>query len=131
MRFKGIVVKGKGRGAKMGFPTINLELAQALPNFDKQNLGGQEGIYAALVKIGKRILPAAGFVGAAKTFGEKEKRVEAHIFDFNENLLGKKVEVVFFKRIRGNKKFKSEKELAAQIRKDGEAARNFFRGLTG
>lgn len=121
MNFKGVVIKGKGRGAKLGFPTINL-------NLSKKSLAGvKQGIWAALAKIGKKKLPSAAFLGAAKTFGEKERRLEVYILDFNKKLYGKKVEVSFLKRIRGNKKFKTKKALIAQMKKDEVKARQFFK----
>ena len=104
----------------MGFPTINVSYVRA------DLVNAREGIFAALVKIRKRVWSAVGFFGVARTFGEKEKRVEVHIFDFKKSLLGKKVEVLFIKRLRGNKKFKSAKALAAQMKKDEIMARNFF-----
>ncbi|TSC75560.1 MAG: riboflavin kinase / FMN adenylyltransferase [Parcubacteria group bacterium Gr01-1014_30] len=104
----------------MGFPTINLD-------WDKATLArSPEGVFTALVKVGKMVLPSVGFLGAAETFLEKEKRVEAHILDFNENIVGRKVEILFLKRLRGNKKFKTTKDLAAQMRKDELLAREFF-----
>lgn len=120
MKFKGVIVKGKGRGAKMGFPTINVRCA--IPGIAQV----PDGIYAALVKVGKRVLPGVGFLGAAKTFGETEKRVEAHIFDFKKPLSGKKVEILFLKRLRANKKFKTVRDLALQMRKDEILTRKFF-----
>ena len=121
MKFKGVVVKGKGRGAKLGFPTINLQVSK------KSLARVKEGIWASIVKIGKDRLPSAAFVGEAKTFGEKEKRFEVYIFDFNKKLYGKRVEVDFLKRIRANKKFKTKKALISQMKKDEAKAREFFK----
>lgn len=123
MKFKGVVVKGKGRGAKLGFPTINLHVPQ-------ESLAGvKEGIWVALAKIGKKKLPSVAFLGEARTFSEKEKRLEVYIFNFNKKLYGKKVEVDFLKRIRGNKKFKTKKALISQMEKDEVKARQFFKNV--
>ena len=123
MKFKGVVIKGKGRGVKLGFPTINLQLSK------KSLTGVKEGVWAALSRIGRKKLPSAAFLGEAKTFGEKEKKLEVHIFDFNKKLYGKKVEVSFLKRIRGNKKFKTKGALIAQMKKDEVKARKFFKNV--
>jgi len=49
----------------------------------------------------------------------KAKRVfEAHIFDFDKDIYGEKIEVILLKKIRDNKKFSSLKELIKQIQKD-------------
>jgi len=49
----------------------------------------------------------------------KSKKVfEAHIFDFDKDIYGEKIEVILLKKIRDNKKFSSLKELIKQIQKD-------------
>ncbi len=123
MRFKGVVIKGKGRGVKLGFPTINLDVSK------KSLARVKDGVWASTAKIGKDRLPSAAFLGEVRTFGEKEKKLEVYIFNFNKKLYGKKVEVDFLKKIRGNKKFKTKKALITQMKKDEVKAREFFKNV--
>jgi riboflavin kinase/FMN adenylyltransferase len=79
------------------------------------------------VKIDKRFFSSLTFVGAAKTFGEKNKKVESYILNFKDDVYGKWITVRFFKKIRGNIKFKSKEELVEQMEKDLIVAKEFFK----
>ena len=66
------------------------------------------------------------YVGTAPTIRRNapEPWVELHLFDCSENLYGKEMTVQFLKFIREDRKFSSQEELALQIQKDIECARN-------
>lgn len=132
MKIRGVVKKHLGRGTKLGFPTANLEAPEGL----------EEGIYAGLVNLhpsprrstgapspeqGESLKVAIAFLGAAETFGEREKKLEVHILDFDRDLYGQEIEVQLLRKIRDNIKFNSQDELVAQMREDERAAREFFR----
>lgn len=112
----GKVIKGKSRGKALGFPTANIKLHKNIP----------EGVYASLVKIGGKTCTAATFIGSPKTFGEKDYKAESFIFDFIEDIYGRRITVTLLKKIRPNRKFTSVDELTAQIRKDVLVIRKFF-----
>lgn len=112
----GKVRKGNQRGKRLGFPTANILLHKNIP----------EGIYAALVIIKGKIFKAATFVGSAKTFGEEDKKVESYILNFDENIYGKWITIMIYKKVRENKKFNSEKELIGQIKKDVNMIESLF-----
>lgn len=114
--YKGVVKKNKGLGKKLGYPTANLEVGKH----------AEEGIFVGRVKIENTKLPSVIFIGAPQTFGEKEKRLEAHILDFKGDLYGKEIEVEIVKKLRDNIKFNSAQELIEQIKKDELAAREHF-----
>ncbi len=114
--FWGKVKKGKERGRSLGFPTANITLHKKVP----------EGIYTSTVKIEEKEFFAATFIGSAKTFNEIDYKAESYILDFNQNIYGKRITVKLFKKIRGNKKFNSEKELTGQMKQDISAVRKFF-----
>jgi riboflavin kinase / FMN adenylyltransferase len=114
--FWGKVIGGYKRGKQLGFPTANIHLHKKIP----------EGIYASEIKINKEIYKSATFIGAAKTFGQKDYKAEVYILDFDKNIYGKWISVQLFKKIRGNEKFDSEKELVAQMREDVKEVRDFF-----
>jgi riboflavin kinase/FMN adenylyltransferase len=114
-RVRGRVERGAGRGKGMGFPTVNLPLAQG------QDVG--HGIYAVRVEHGGRRYHAAGYVGARPTFGEGQPVLEAYLLDFAGDLYGEDIEVEFIARLRGDATFTSPEALAAQMQEDCEQAR--------
>ncbi len=66
-------------------------------------------------------------IGTRPTVYENyQKVVESHILDFKQNVYGEKVEVSFVKRLREEKLFPNVMELAAQIGRDVESAREYF-----
>jgi len=115
----GRVQRNLGRGARLGFPTINIPAPKNIP----------EGIYIARVSAPNLLknYPALAFVGAAITFGEAEKHLEAYLLDWQGDLGGRKVCVELVRKIRDNKRFKSAGALIKQMKKDEQVARNFFK----
>ncbi len=113
----GKVVKGASRGKGLGFPTANLEqVPTMLP---------KRGVYATRVTIGNQHYTGATNIGVRPTVDPVPKEiVETHILDFSENLVGIEIELEWIKRIRDEKKFLTAEELAAQINKDIQVARN-------
>lgn len=109
----GKVIKGKGRGKDLGFPTANIDVPpiKLLP---------PAGVYAVWVTLNKERLKGALNIGKRPTFEDKEFAVEVHIFDFNKNIYGETLKIELIKRIREEKKFSSIEELKKQIRKDCE-----------
>ncbi len=116
-RIRGIVGRGAGRGAGLGFPTINLESVDVLAPAD--------GVYAAqaIVEGEPRTWPAACNLGPNPTFGETARKIEAHLIGFHGDLLGRCVELDFLERIRGTRKFPDFEALVTQIAADLEATR--------
>ncbi len=119
-RITGVVQNGAKRGKAMGFPTANVFLIKKIP----------EGIYASQVIVRDKIYQAATFIGAAKTFGEKEHKAESYILDFDSDIYGEHVTIHLFKKLRENEKFISENVLVEQMKKDVLDTREFFRGFS-
>ncbi len=115
----GTVIKGAGRGGKvLSTPTANI----STPN----ELVPKEGVYAVRVEIEGRLYDGVANIGTNPTFDGKQMSYEVHIFDFNENLLGRELRLYFIDRIRGEKRFSSVEELKSQIQKDIEIAREIL-----
>lgn len=117
-RLDGIVVRGDGRGRKLGFPTANLSTPPhvAVP---------ADGVYACWFVHhdhdgGKavRALPAAVSVGTNPTFSGRERRVEAYVLDVDEDFYGEQVGLDFVARLRGMERFDSAEELVEQMKRD-------------
>jgi len=122
-RIKGLVAHGAGRGAGIGFPTLNLvEIEVLIP---------AEGVYAALARIDGSPTwhPAACNIGPNPTFGEQSFKVEAHLLDFSADLYGKTVELDFVKRLRTTRKFAGLEDLLAQIERDVVETRRVCQSL--
>ena len=82
------------------------------------------GVYSVLVYHDGTFHPAMANIGNNPTVSDGSRRtLEAHIFDFDEDLYGQQVAVNFIDFIRRERKFASVAELTEQLKKDGETAR--------
>lgn len=113
------VSHGFRNGHRLGFPTANLdmdEVCQLLP---------QIGVYATRVRIEGEceLHPAMTSVGTRPTFDGTRLSVETYILDFDADLYGRKLEVAFLKRIRGEKKFADLQQLRTQMADDERCIR--------
>ena len=116
----GEVVYGRQIGSKIDFPTINI-----IPAKDK--LIPKNGVYISMVKIGSSIYRGITNVGIRPTFDDGDNlSIETHIFNFDSNVYGKEVMVVFLKEMRGEIKFNSAEELRTQLMKDKNVGIDFF-----
>jgi riboflavin kinase/FMN adenylyltransferase len=113
---RGVVVTGEGRGRQLGFPTANLRLGpgRVLP---------ARGVYAVVATKGAEQMQAVANVGIRPTFGGKELSVEAHLLDYDGDILGEPLQLDFIERLRPERRFKSEASLRAAILEDIVAAR--------
>lgn len=121
MKFLTHQISGKGRGSKIGIPTINLKVPQDF------KLG--KGIYAVWVTIDKRIYQGALHYGPIPTFNQSEDSLEVMLLDV-EGQLGKltslPVEVEIIKRIRPIIKFNRVDELLKEVRSDVAKAKKLL-----
>jgi riboflavin kinase/FMN adenylyltransferase len=115
-RVEGLVVRGDQRGRAIGYPTANLSLIpwSAVP---------ADGIYAGRLMRGKDELPAAISIGTNPTFAGRERRVEAFVLDFDEDLYGERVGLSFTARLRDTIRFDTVEELVTQMGHDVERTR--------
>ncbi|MDW5323918.1 bifunctional riboflavin kinase/FAD synthetase [Plantactinospora sp. KLBMP9567] len=122
-RLEGVVVRGDQRGREIGFPTANLLCHRyaAVP---------ADGIYAAwLIRRGGRAgqgaerLPAAVSIGTNPTFSGRERRVEAYVLDFSDDLYGERLALDFVAYLREMRSYDGIEPLVAQIRADVEQTR--------
>jgi riboflavin kinase / FMN adenylyltransferase len=118
---EGEVVVGDRRGRPLlGIPTANLAVPDglAIP---------ADGVYAGhLTDTADGVArPAASSVGTNPQFGT-DRRVEAHVLDFDADLYGHRVSVDFRQRLRGQAVFAGVDELIAQMRADIDQARRLL-----
>lgn len=121
-RIRGVVVRGAGRGAGLGFPTANLEHVDTQIPLD--------GVYAARALIDGHgpERPAACHIGPNITFGEQARQVEVHILDYSAELYGRSIELDLLDRLRPTQRFENLDGLLAQMRVDVERARAITAG---
>jgi riboflavin kinase/FMN adenylyltransferase len=117
MTIEGIVQKGQQRGKRLGFPTINFPMQSPLP----------EGIYVSHILIDEKQYNALTFIGTAKTYDETVFQAETYVFDFEQDVYGKKVSVSLLKKLRDNQKFVSEEALIKQMEEDKKQAVDYFK----
>jgi riboflavin kinase/FMN adenylyltransferase len=110
---EGRVVRGDGRGRELGFPTANLDVAAGL-------LVPPDGVYAGW----SRDRRAAISIGTNPHFDGVERRVEAHLLDFDGDLYGERLIVEIWAPLREQRRFESLEELVAAIGDDVERARS-------
>jgi riboflavin kinase / FMN adenylyltransferase len=117
----GRVVRGNRLGHRLGYPTANVRLGSRVSPVG--------GIFAARVR-GVDPLPAAAVasLGVRPTIaGNGETLLEAHLFDFDGDLYGRRIDVEFVGKLRDEEKFASLDDLKAQMDRDALAARDMLR----
>jgi riboflavin kinase/FMN adenylyltransferase len=117
-RLIGKVIWGTGRGKELGYPTANLEILNGL--YPKT------GVYAVEVVVENKTYAGVANVGYKPTFGKNPLSVEVHILDFNRDMYGEEIQLVFFERIRNERVFKDTNSLIRRMRKDVDVARKIL-----
>lgn len=109
----GVVVAGNRLGRSIGFPTANMQLYEPL----KQLPGN--GVYLVDVHTLGRDFRGMCNIGVRPTVGENRAlTIETNIFGFDEDIYGLDIGLDFLARIRGERRFSSLEDLAAQLEKD-------------
>ena len=117
---RGEIIYGDQRGRELGYPTANMGMGDAVhPAY---------GVYACRAKIEgeKYWYHGAANIGIRPMFKVDSALVETYIFDFDRDIYGKTLRVQPVKRLRGEAKFDSLKELVSQIGDDCIEARNIL-----
>ena len=116
----GKVIKGDQRGRTIGIPTANLE-------YPLNTIIIPYGVYAVETIIeGNTYFGIVNF-GIRPTFNKDKPIVEAYLFDFDNDIYDKNIEILFHKQIRQEKKFNDIKELLNQINIDIAEAKKILK----
>ena len=116
--FSGKVVFGNRLGRTIGIPTANIWVP-------KSNLPIR-GVFAVKALIKGETFNGIANMGVRPTVGGTSPVLEIHIFDFNEEIYGNRIEVEFFKKIRNEQKFENLDKLKEQINLDIEETKIYF-----
>lgn len=110
---RGRVVRGEAVGRTLGYPTANLRLHE-------EKLVPGDGVYAARARIGDETAwrPAATSVGVRPTFDGQVRALEAYLFDWDGELLGRDLEVELVDWIRPQERFDTREALIAAMDRD-------------
>jgi riboflavin kinase/FMN adenylyltransferase len=110
----GTIVEGRKIGRSIGFPTANIK-----PDYQYKLIPGN-GVYAVEVQLDGIRHPGMLSIGSNPTVNNdsRARSIEVHILDFNENIYGRAISVIFRKRLRDEIKFDNTEQLAEQMKLD-------------
>lgn len=110
----GTVVEGRHLGNTIGFPTANLRL------LDEDQLIPANGVYAVKVKLGEDTYGGMLNIGFRPTVagGDPERHIEAHIFNFSQDIYAKEVTLYCLEKMREEHRFPSIEALKEQLEAD-------------
>lgn len=117
-RVRGHVRGGAKRGTGMGYPTANIGLAPGVAL--------AHGIYAVRVYIGKEVHDGAAYFGTRPTYDNGDALLETFLFDFDDNIYGREIEIEFVGHVRGDRKFHDTESLVKQMDLDVAKARDML-----
>ena len=108
---EGRIIEGKKLGRELGYPTANLD-------YSKEIVIPKDGIYKTNSIFKSKNFLSITSIGNNPTFNEKIKTIETYIIDFNKNIYGENLKVIFKDYIRGQIKFGNKEDLITQMDKD-------------
>lgn len=115
----GTVISGRKLGRTMGTPTANLSVSPQL------QLPGQ-GVYACRATVDGQTYPAVTNIGSRPTVGGHHVTVEPWLLDFQGDLYGKELTLVFYRYLRPEKKFPDMEALRREIQKNAAQTRKIL-----
>ncbi len=116
----GRVTRGDQLGRKLGYPTANLRVGRRRPPLT--------GVYAVRVLGLGPGRDAVASLGTRPTVNGKEMRLEVHIFDFDEDIYGRHIQVEFVARLREERRFESVELMTQQLDRDAAEAQRILAG---
>lgn len=113
---RGRIFRGPQLGRKLGYPTANIKLlARPSP---------LAGIFAVRARIEEGPwMDGVSSLGIRPAIGGTEFLLEVHLFDFDDEVYGRRMETEFIEKIRDEADFPSLDDLVVQMRKDEANAR--------
>jgi len=117
----GTVIKGKGLGKTIDFPTANISIKETyklIPN---------DGVYIVKSKVENKTLYGMMNIGTNPTVGGTARSIEVHFFNFNQDIYNTTLKIEFLKRLRSEQKFENIDSLKTQLNKDKTEALAYIR----
>jgi riboflavin kinase/FMN adenylyltransferase len=116
----GLVVKGKGLGKKIAYPTANIYIEEDYKIIPKQ------GSYIVSSVINDKAIYGMMNIGMNPTVNGNTQTIEVHFFNFDQDIYGKKIQIDLLQRIRDEEKFESVDTLKIQLAKDKKTALSYI-----
>ncbi|MGC8972360.1 MAG: bifunctional riboflavin kinase/FAD synthetase [bacterium] len=117
---KGRVIRGKGLGKEIGFPTANISPP-------KRIIIPKLGVYASIGRVDDEKLIGVTNIGYAPSLKGEEITVETHFLDFNKDIYDKLIKIELVEYIRPEIKFNSLEQLVNQINFDIKSTRDIIK----
>lgn len=114
---KGEVVKDRGVGKTLSFPTANIA-------YPKEKFPLKQGVYASWAEIDGKLYHGVTNYGARPTFDNQTVTTETHFIGFDGDLYGKTITVYFTRYLRDIQKFDSVEDLKNQLMQDIRSVQN-------
>lgn len=121
----GTVVEGQKLGRLIQFPTANIEAS------DPDKIIPGYGVYAVQAKVLNQTYIGMLNIGSRPTVNHNadQRTVEVNLFDFDSDIYGEHLELVFFRKLREEQKFDSLDALKEQLAKDKADTVAFFQNI--
>lgn len=119
----GTVVKGKGLGRTIDFPTANIQIKESY------KLIPSDGVYVVKSKIEDQTTYGMMNIGTNPTVNGKSRSIEVHFFNFNKDIYNSELKIEFLKRLRNEEKFENLEALKSQLKKDMQVASDYIDSL--
>lgn len=120
----GEIVRGKGLGKNMGYPTANMDIKESYKLIPKQ------GVYVAASVINGDKQFGMMNIGTNPTVGGKDRSIETFFFNLDKDLYGQHLHVQLLKRIRSEVKFDGLDALISAMKADEVFAKNYIKVFT-
>ena len=121
----GTVVEGQKLGRQIQFPTANIEAS------DPDKIIPGYGVYAVQAKVQNKTYRGMLNIGSRPTVNRNadHRSIEVHLFDFDSDIYGEHLELIFFRKLREENKFESLDALKEQLAKDKANTISFFQAI--
>lgn len=116
----GTIVKGKGLGKTIQYPTANLHIEETYKLIPKQ------GVYIVKALIDDTIQYGMMNIGNNPTVNGQSQTIETHFFNFNNSLYDKNISIQLLERLRDEQKFDGLKQLTTQLDQDKTQALQYI-----
>lgn len=119
----GAVVKGKGLGKQLGFPTANIAIQE------NYKLIPENGVYVVTSVIDHKQVYGMMNIGTNPTVNGTQQSIEVNFFNFNKDIYGQIIKVEILKRLRDEHKFESVELLKSQLETDKLISKKYIDSL--